>query len=85
MMNMAKKAWHNEHCLVVVIYIKGKPKRKIHFKRVLEFAVSKNINFLLLDDGVYVPTYTRTKFTDDLHRTFKFSTNKSVFTKKSTI
>lgn len=45
----------------------------------------KEMNFLMLDDGVYVPTYTRTEFTDDLHKAFAFSTDKSVFTKKSMI
>lgn len=45
----------------------------------------REMNFLLLDDGVYVPTYTRTKFTDDLHKAIGFSTDKSVFTKKSMI
>lgn len=38
----------------------------------------REMNFLLLDDGVYVPTYTRTQFTGDLHKAFEFSTDKFV-------
>lgn len=69
--------------LVVFRYLEKELNYKYTCKEIINGL--KDMNFLLLDDGVYVPAYTRTEFTDDLHNTFGFSTDKSVFTKKSMI
>ena len=43
----------------------------------------QKMNFLLVDSDGYIPTYTRTAFTDDLHTRFPFRTDKQIISKKS--
>lgn len=40
------------------------------------------MNFFLLEHGGYVPTYTRTDFTDALHEAFGFRTDYQILTNK---
>lgn len=42
----------------------------------------RNVNFLELKGEGYVPTYTRTDFTDDLHEAFGFKTHYQIVTNK---
>ena len=43
----------------------------------------KSIKFLKLDDSGFLPAYTRSDFTDDLHEAFGFRTDYEILSKST--
>ena len=67
--------------LMIFRYMEKKLKDKYTSREIIDGL--QKMNFLLIDSDGYVPTYTRTEFTDDLHAAFPFRTDMQIVSKKS--
>lgn len=69
--------------LALMIYriLENKLNYKFSCEKIID--TLKNMNLAKIDDENYIPTYTRTDLTDELHKTFKFRTDYEIITKKT--
>ncbi len=74
---------HFATCFLALVIFKFLEK-KLHGKYTCAQIITglKNMNFCELAGDGYIPTYTRTDFTDDLHDAFGFRTDYQIITKK---
>jgi len=67
--------------LILYRYLEKRLEKKFTCHQIIDGL--KNMNFLKISGEGYVPTYTRTDFTDDLHDVFGFRTDLQIVTNKN--